>query len=128
MPQSLNVRKFATYSVLAAIINSIIFQIAKSFDAKMIVNQGGSREIVLPMVVTSTLFGLLVAAYVVNLIGKKSTNFISKTPTIGLVFGIVTAAAPFAASEDSKTSIGLAFMHIVAGLIWYFGTKKSINK
>jgi uncharacterized membrane protein YadS len=79
------------------------------------------------MVFGATLFGLLVAAYVANLIGKKSEGFIAKSPTIGLVFGIVTAVAPFTASDDSKTAIALASNHVVAGVIWFYGAKRSIN-
>ena len=125
MTQSLNVRKFAGYAAIAAIGNSIIFLIAKGVDATMVVNQGGSQEIALAMVFASTLFGLVIAAFVASLIGKKSQSFLSKSSTIGLIFGVVTAAAPFSASDDSKTSIGLASMHVVAGLIWFVGTKRS---
>lgn len=127
MMQSLKVKKFVGFAAIAAIINSIIFLIAKAADATMIVNQGGSQEIVLPMVLASTLIGLVVAAYIASLIGKKSKGFQSKSPTIGLVFGIVTAAAPFGASDDLKTSIGLASMHIIAGLIWFIGINRSIK-
>jgi hypothetical protein len=127
MTQSLNVRKFAGYAAIAAIVNSIIFLIAKSADATMVVNQGGSQEIALPMVLASTLFGLVVAAFIVSRIGKKSQGFLSKSPIIGLVFGIVTAAAPFSASDDSKTALALASMHVVAGVIWYLGSKRSIR-
>lgn len=125
MTQSLNVRNFAGYAVIAAILNSLIFFIAKGADATMVVNQGGSQEIALPMVFASTFFGLLVAAFVASKIGKKSQSFLSKSSTIGLIFGFVTAAAPFSASDDSKTSIGLASMHVVAGLVWFVGTKRS---
>jgi len=127
MTQSLNVRKFAGYAAIAAILNSIIFLIAKGADATMVVNQGGSQEIALPMVLASTLFGLVVAAFIVSRIGKKSQGFLSKSPIIGLVFGIVTAAAPFSASDDSKTALALASMHIVAGVTWYLGAKRSIK-
>lgn len=127
MMQSLKVSKFVGFAAIAAIINSIIFLIAKAADATMIVNQGGSQEIVLPMVLASTLIGLVIAAYIASLIGKKSKGFLSKSPTIGLVFGIVTAPAPFGASDDFKTSIGLASMHIIAGLLWFIGTNRSIN-
>ena len=125
MMHSLNVRKFAGYAAIAAIVNSIIYLIAKSADASMIVNQGASQEIALPMVLASTLFGLVIAAFVASIIGKKSQSFLSKSSTIGLIFGVVTAAAPFSATDDSKTSIGLASMHLVAGLIWFVGTKRS---
>ena len=127
MTQSLNVRKFAGFAFVAAIVNSIIFLIAKGADATMIVNQGGAREIALPMVLASTLFGLVVAAVIANQIGKKSQGFISKSPIIGLVFGVVTAAAPFVASDDSKTALALATMHIVAGVTWYLGSKQSMR-
>lgn len=125
MTHSLNVRKFAGYSAIAAILNSLIFFIAKGADATMIVNQGGSQEIALPIVFASTFFGLLIAAFVASKIGKKSQGFLSNSSMIGLIFGVVTAAAPFSASDDSKTSIALASMHVVAGLIWFVGTKRS---
>ena len=125
MTQSLNVRKFAGYAAIAAILNSIIFLIAKGADATMVVNQGGSQEIALPMVLASTLFGLVAAAFIASRIGKKSQGFLSKSPIIGLVFGIVTAAAPFSASDDSKTALALASMHVVAGVTWYLGAKRS---
>ena len=127
MTKSLNVRKFAGYAAIAAVINSIIFLIAKGADATMVVNQGGSQEIALPMVLASSIFGLVVAAFISSLIGKKSQSFLSKSPIIGLVFGIVTAAAPFSASDDSKTALALASMHFVAGATWYLGAKRSIK-
>ena len=63
MAQNINVRKFAGFAVLAAVINSVVFFIAKAADATMIIKQGGEREIAVPMVLASTLFGLLVAAF-----------------------------------------------------------------
>ena len=127
MTQSLNVRKFAGYAAIAAILNSMIFLIAKGADATMVVNQGGSQEIALPMVLASSLFGLVAAAFIASRIGKKSQGFLSKSPIIGLMFGIVTAAAPFSASDDSKTALALASMHVVAGVTWYLGSKRSIK-
>ena len=125
MAQNINVRKFAGFAVLAAVINSVVFFIAKAADATMIIKQGGEREIAVPMVLASTLFGLLVAAFFASKIGTKSQGFVSKAPLYGLVFGVVTAAAPFSATEDSKTALALASMHVVAGLTWYVGAKRS---
>ena len=71
MTNSLNMRKFAAYAFTAAIINSIIFLFAKSADATMVVNQGGSQKIALPMVLASSLFGLVVAAFITDRIAKK---------------------------------------------------------
>ena len=127
MTQSLKVRKFAGFAVIAAIANSIIFLIAKGADARMIVNQGRTQEIALPLVLASSLLGLVVAAFITSRIGIKSKGFLMKSPIIGLVFGIVTAAAPFSASDDSKTAFALASMHVVAGVTWYFGAKRSIK-
>jgi hypothetical protein len=127
MTQSLNVRKFAGFAFVAAIMNSIIFIIAKAADATMVVNQGGAEKIALPMVLASTLFGLFIAAVIANQIGKKSQGFLSKAPIMGLVFGVVTAAAPFVASDDSKTALALAAMHVVAGVAWFLGSKQSIG-
>lgn len=125
MAQNINLRKFAGFAVLAAVINSVVFFIAKAADATMIIKQGGEREIAVPMVLASTLFGLLVAAFFASKIGAKSQSFLSKAPLYGLVFGVVTAIAPFTATDDSKTALGLASMHIVAGLVWFVGSKRS---
>jgi hypothetical protein len=125
MTQSLKVGKFAGFAVIAAIANSIVFLIAKGSDATMIVNQGGSQEIALPMVLASTLLGLVFAAIIAARIGMKSQSFLSKLPIFGLIFGIVTAVAPFTASDDSKTSLALASMHVVAGVMWFVGIKRS---
>ena len=127
MTQSLNVRKFAGFAVIAAFANSIIFFIAKGADATMIVNQGRTQEIALPLVLASSLLGLVVAAFITSRIGTKSQGFLAKSPIIGLVFGIVTAAAPFSASDDSKTAFALASMHVVAGVTWFIGAKRSIK-
>jgi len=127
MTQSLKVSKFAGFAAIAAVINSIIFLVAKATDATMIVNQGRTQEIVLPLVLASTLLGLVVAAYITSRIGIKSQGFLAKSPIIGLVFGIVTAAAPFSASDDSKTAFALASMHVVAGVTWFIGAKRSIK-
>ena len=127
MTQSLNVRKFTGFAVIAAFANSIIFFIAKGADATMIVNQGRTQEIALPLVLASSLLGLVVAAFITSRIGTKSQGFLAKSPIIGLVFGIVTAAAPFSASDDSKTAFALASMHVVAGVTWFIGAKRSIK-
>ncbi|NBQ35896.1 MAG: hypothetical protein EBU16_05245 [Actinobacteria bacterium] len=125
MSPKINIRKFTNFSLIAAVINSVIYLIAKSADASMMVNQGGEREIGLAMVFGATFFGLVAAAYVVNLIGKKSQSFIGKSPLIGLIFGVVTAIAPFTASDDSKTALALASNHIIAGIVWFLGAKRS---
>jgi hypothetical protein len=127
MTQSLNVRKFAGFAVTAAFANSIILFISKGADATMIVNQGRTQEIALPLVLASSLLGLVVAAFITSRIGTKSQGFLAKSPIIGLVFGIVTAAAPFSASDDSKTAFALASMHVVAGVTWFIGAKRSIK-
>lgn len=127
MTQSLKVSKFAGFAAIAAVINSMIFLVAKATDATMIVNQGRTQEIALPLVLASSLLGLVVAAFITSRIGIKSQGFLAKSPIIGLVFGIVTAAAPFSASDDSKTAFALASMHVVAGVTWFIGAKRSIK-
>lgn len=122
-----NPRKFIGFAVLAAITNSVIFLIAKSLDATMKVKQAPIEEIALPLIFVSTLFALIFAAYAVSFIGKKSPGITSKAPMLGLLFGVITAAAPFTATDDSKTAIALALNHIVAGVFWFFGANRSIK-
>jgi Family of unknown function (DUF6069) len=127
MTQSFNIRKFSVFAVIAAIVNSIIFLVAQFADATMVVNQGGIQKIVLPMVVGASLVSIVLAASIASQIGKKSEGFLSKSPILGLVFGVVSAVAPFIATDDSKTALALASMHVVAGVVWYIGAKSSLQ-
>ena len=128
MQQSLNIRKFTGFAFLASILNTIIYFIATSADATMEVAFGDtSQEISFIMIFGVTQFSLVAAAYVVRRIGKKIEGFVSKSPLIGLVFGVVSAVAPFTAADDTKTAVALASNHIVAGVLWYVGTKRSIK-
>ncbi|KRO31845.1 MAG: hypothetical protein ABR64_04955 [Actinobacteria bacterium BACL2 MAG-121001-bin67] len=128
MQQSLNIRKFTGFAFLASILNTIIYFIATSADATMEVAFGDtSQEISFIMIFGVTQFSLVAAAYVVPRIGKKIEGFVSKSPLIGLVFGVVSAVAPFTAADDTKTAVALASNHIVAGVLWYVGTKRSIK-
>jgi hypothetical protein len=127
MTQKIDSRKFAAFALVAALINLSIFLIAKSVDATLVIEQGGSREITAVMVLGISFLALLFAAYLASLIGKKSLVFLKNVPVIGLAFGLLTAVAPFSVSDDLMTSISLASMHIIAGVVWYFGAKRSIH-
>lgn len=122
-----NFTKFAGFAVLAAVLNGISFLIGKATDATMMVDQGDLREIALPMVFAATLFPLLMAGAVTFGIGKNSPKFVSKAALIGGIFGVVTLFAPFLVAQDTGTGITLASNHVIAGIIWYVGIKKSIK-
>ena len=122
MANQINIRKFAGYALIAAVINSVIFLLAKSANAAMTVKQA---EIKLSMVFAETLIALIVASVVASLIGKISKSFSSKMALIGAVFGVVSAIAPLTSADDSKTGIALALNHIVAGALWYVGVNRS---
>jgi energy-converting hydrogenase Eha subunit A len=122
MANQINIRKFAGYALIAAVINSVIFLLAKSANAAMTVKQA---EIKLSMVFAETLIALIVASVVASLIGKISKSFNSKMALIGAVFGVVSAIAPLTSADDSKTGIALALNHIVAGALWYVGVNRS---
>lgn len=128
MQQNINIGKFAIFAFLASILNTAIYFIATSNDATMEVSRGDfSREIPFIMIFGATLFSLIMAAYLVPRIGKKIKGFVSKSPMIGLIFGVVSAVSPFTAADDTKTAIALASNHIVAGVLWYVGVKRAIQ-
>ena len=122
----LNFPKFIGFAALASILNSLAFLIGKAADASMVVDQGGLREIALPLVLLATFLPLLLAGGITHLIGKKNPGFISKAAVIGGVFGVATFFAPFLVAQDGGTGITLASNHVIAGVLWYIGIKKSI--
>lgn len=122
---TLKMSTFAIYAVSATVLNAIVFFVAKSSGATMIVNQGGAQEIMLPLVIGATLISMFVAALATNLIGKKYPSFISKSAWLGAIFGVVSAISPFTVAVEIKTSLALASNHIIAGLIWYVGINKA---
>mgnify|MGYP000509766183 CR=1 FL=1 len=124
MINQINIRKFAGYALIAAVINSVIFLLAKSANAAMTVKQS---EIKLSMVFAETLIALIVASVIASLIAKLSKSFSSKMALIGAVFGVATAIAPLTSADDSKTGIALALNHVVAGALWYVGVKRTTN-
>ena len=118
MTKSLNVRKFAGYAAFAAIVNSIVFFIAKGADATMVVNQGGSQKIALPMVLASTLFGLVLAAFITDRLRSDEVP-----TTIYLIRHGETPMTPerrFSGSSHNDPGLsedGLAQAAAVAGVI-----------
>jgi hypothetical protein len=122
---TLKISTFATYAISAAILNTIVFFVAKSSGATMIVNQGGAQEIVLPLVIGATLISMFGAAFATNLIGKKYPSFISKSAWLGAIFGVVSAISPITVADEFKTSLALASNHIIAGVLWYVGINKA---
>jgi hypothetical protein len=122
MVNQINILKFSRFAFVAAVINSVIFLLAKSANAAMTVNQG---EIKVSMVFVETLVALIAASFIASFIGRFSKSFTSKLALIGGVFGVVSAIAPLTAADDSKTGIALALNHIVAGALWYVGIKRT---
>ena len=122
MANQINIRKFSIYALIAAVVNSVIFLLAKSANAAMTVKQS---EIKLSFVFGETLVALIVAAIVASLIAKLSKSFGSNMALIGAIFGVVSAIAPLTSADDSKTAIALALNHVVAGVLWYVGVKRS---
>jgi hypothetical protein len=123
----INFPKFIGFAALASILNVLAFFVGKAADASMVVDQGGLREIAFSMVLFATFVPLLLAGGVTNLIGKKNPGFISKAAVIGGVFGVATFFAPFLVAQDGGTGVTLASNHVIAGVLWYIGIKKSIN-
>lgn len=123
----LNFPTFIGFAAVASVLNALAFLIGKAADASMVVEQGGLREIAFPTVLLATFVPLLLAAGVTHVIGKKHPGFISKAAVIGGVFGVATLFAPFLVAQDGVTGVTLASNHVIAGVLWFVGIKKSIK-
>ena len=128
IPSRFNVRLFALWALAAAVINSILFQVYKSGDSALVVNLGGTKMTVgAPAVLVVSFFALTIAYLVISKIGASGSKLISNISWIGLVFAILTALAPLIGGKTLLTSLGLSSLHLVAGIFWFLGVRRTIH-
>lgn len=119
--------RFALFAAIAGGINLVLFFIGAALGGSMAVNSPSYLAIPFFAAFGSTVAPLLVAGLVTWLIGKKAPKFVNFAAWFGLAFAVVSIASPLMAAVDVTTGIVLAIMHVVAGLGWIVGIKKSAN-
>lgn len=121
----LNLKKFLLFVVLATVINTVKFLIFQLAGASMRVNTPEYPDITVFMVIFATFIPLALAGTVVWFFSDKSPRFVTFAAWAGLAFGVLSLASPLFVAEDVATGIGLASSHVVAGVIWFVGIRKS---
>ena len=119
--------RFAVFALIAGVINLVLFFVGSAFGGAMAVNSPTLLAIPFFAAFGSTITPLLLAGLVTWLIGKKAPKFVNFAAWLGLIFAFVSIASPLLVAVDMTTGIVLAAMHIVAGLGWFLGIKRSAN-
>jgi hypothetical protein len=119
--------RFAVFALIAGAINLVLFFVGGALGGAMAVNSPALLEIPFFAAFGSTVTPLLIAGFITWLIGKKAPKFVNVAAWLGLVFALVSIASPLMVAVDMTTGIVLAAMHIVAGLGWFLGIKRSAN-
>lgn len=107
-------------AVVAAVVNLIIAAIARAAGVSMTVDSRGEHMVVgISSVIVVTVAVLGIAAIVVWLIARQRPGARRMFAWIGVVFALVSLAAPITAAVDTATAVILASMHVVAGFFWF---------
>ena len=105
--------------VAAAIANSIVYAIASAAGASLSASFGSGAIEVLPfMPAVASFFPLAIAAVVAWLIVRAAPGARRPLAWIGFAVGIVSALIPLLAADGVDSALGLAAMHVIAGVAW----------
>lgn len=77
------------------------------------------------VVIAATLVPMLVGGAIALAIIKRKPGFQPWAAWGGLVFALISLPMPFLAATDTTTGAGLAAMHVITGLAWFFALKPS---
>jgi hypothetical protein len=117
--------RFLAAVVAAAVANALVFGIALLADASMTIPGPPEMPIGLAIVVVATLVPLLVAGVVCYFLIRAFPRLGRWLPLAGLIVAVASAAAPLTQAADLPTGIALAVMHVVAGVAWFLGARRS---
>jgi hypothetical protein len=117
--------RFLAAVVAAAVANALVFGIARFADASMTIPGPPEMPIGLAIVVVATLVPLLIAGAICYFLIRAFPRPGRWLPLVGLIVAVASAAAPLSQAADLPTGIALAVMHVVAGVTWFLGTKRS---
>lgn len=122
-PSAVTVLRIGTVVALAsAILNLVIFAIARAADTNLLVRQPGAAEAIqisAGAVVTVTLAPVILgtlALFVARRWGARGWRVLARA---GLAIGLITVAMPLSMEADNATRLTLASMHIVVGVVWF---------
>ncbi|MEI7742658.1 MAG: DUF6069 family protein [Chloroflexota bacterium] len=79
------------------------------------------------MVSMASLVPVALAGAATWYVAARRTGFQRAAAWVGLVFGVITAPAPFVMSGDLPTAAGLASMHVITAIAWFFAVRPAAD-
>lgn len=109
-------------------VNLGVLFLARGLGTDMLLRVAISEPAVAIGVVTvtcTTLAPLLVATLLLLLLRPWGTRAWRVLAAIGMVFAVVTVAAPFTVDASRDTQMALACMHLAAGAAWFITVRRA---
>jgi hypothetical protein len=122
LPAALAWRTGALTASIAIVINLIVLGLGRLAGADMSVQPPGSpapMTIGVVPVVATVLVPLLVATVLLIAVRGRGAGAWRLLAAVGLGVGLITVAMPLLATATAATTIALATMHVVTGLVWF---------
>jgi hypothetical protein len=122
LPARLAWRTGALSAGIAIVINLIVLGLGRVAGADMNVQPPGSpapMTIGVLQVVATVLVPLLVATVLLIAVRGRGARAWRLLAAVGLAIGLITVAMPVLATATAATTIVLATMHVVTGLVWF---------
>ena len=122
LPAALAWRTGAWTAGIAIVINLIVLGLGRLAGADMSVQPPGSpapMTIGVVQVVATVLVPLLVATVLLIAVRGRGARAWRLLAAVGLGVGLITVAMPLLATATAATTVALATMHVVTGLVWF---------
>jgi hypothetical protein len=107
---------------IAIVLNLIVLSVGRVAGADMNVQPPGSAA---PMiigvvpVVATVLVPLLIGTALLIGVRRRGTRAWLLLAAVGLAFGLITIVMPVLATATVATTMTLATMHVITGLVWF---------
>ena len=119
----LDLRRLGLGIVIAIVLNLIVYAIGALSGATWIAN---GQSVPWFMVIIATAAAMVIGGIITGLLARWRRGAIRAMAWIGLAFGIVTVPAPLLGADDTATGIGLASMHVISAVVWFFSVRPSV--
>jgi hypothetical protein len=119
----IDLRRLGVGIVIAIVLNLVVYAIGASAGATWIAND---QSVSWFLVIIATAAAMVIGGVITALLARWRRGAIRAMAWIGLAIGVVTVPAPILGAGDTATGIGLASMHVLTAVVWFFAIRPSV--
>ncbi|MGW6132443.1 DUF6069 family protein [Cellulomonas sp. NPDC055163] len=111
-----------TVAGVAVVVNLLVLVVSRAVGADFLVQQtpdAPATEVTFVMVGVMTVVPVLLATALLLLLRRWGARAWRALAAVGLALGLLTVVMPFTVDAATGTQVGLALMHVVAGVVWF---------